>query len=330
MKKTVNVLSIDGGGIRGVLPAQILIYVEKKLSELYGKETKISDHFDYVAGTSTGGILASLYCFPDENGNPKYSAIDASNLYMDHGTKIFKKDFRWFFTFNGFFGPRYNPDNLEELLKVYFGDIRIKESTTNLMMPSIDTNQRDIYFFKSYKGELDENHNIMFRDAVRSTSAAPTYFRPGHLIIDGVDRSLIDGGMGVNNPTVSAYIEVKKIYPEAKRINVLSIGTGPLEVPFKYKVAKKWGITSASKIFDINLSSMADAVDYQMNTLYEKGDLVGDYLRVKTQLFGAKSKMDGASKKNLQLLKEDGEKSLELYKNDIDEFLKKTTIKKKN
>jgi patatin-like phospholipase/acyl hydrolase len=327
MKKTINILSIDGGGIRGVLPAEILIYVEKKLSELYGRETKISEHFDYIAGTSTGGILASLYCFPDENGNPKYSAIDASNLYMEHGTSIFKKDFRWFFTFNGFFGPRYNPDNLEKLLKVYFGDIRIKESTTNLMMPSIDTNQRDIYFFKSYKGELDENHNIMFRDAVRSTSAAPTYFRPGHLIIDGIDRSLIDGGMGVNNPTVSAYIEVKKIYPEAKRINVLSIGTGPLEVPFKYKVAKKWGITSASKIFDINLNSMADAVDYQMNTLYEKGDLIGNYLRVKPQLFDAKSKMDGASKKNLQLLKEAGEKSLELYKTDIDLFLNKTVNK---
>ena len=247
---------------------------------------------------------------------------------MDHGTNIFKKDFRWFFTFNGFFGPRYNPDNLEKLLKVYFGDTRIKESTTNLMMPSIDTNQRDIYFFKSYKGKMYENHNIMFRDAVRSTSAAPTYFRPSHLNIDGVDRSLIDGGMGINNPTISAYIEVKKIYPDVKKINVLSIGTGPLELPFKYKIAKKWGIVSASKIFDINLSSMADAVDYQMNTLYEKGDLIGDYLRVKTQLFGgAKSKMDGASKKNLQLLKESGLKSLELFKNDIDLFLSKTVKK---
>ena len=329
MKKSINVLSIDGGGIRGVLPAQILIYVEKKLSELYGKETRISDHFDYVSGTSTGGILASLYCFPDGDGNPKYSAIDASNLYMDHGTYIFKKEFRWFFTFGGFFGPRYRPNNLEKLFKFYFGDTRIKESTTNLMLPAIDTTQRDIYFFKSYKGKLDEHHNMMFREAVRSTSAAPTYFRPNHLIIDGYDRSLIDGGMGVNNPTVSAYIEVKKIYPDAKIINVLSIGTGPLEIPFKYRVAKKWGITSASKIFDINLSSMADAVDYQMNTLYEKGDLVGDYLRINPELFGAKSKMDGASKKNLNMLKEAGEKSLELYKSDIDEFLKKTIIKKK-
>ena len=73
----VNILSIDGGGIRGVLPAQILIYVEEKLSKLYKKDVKLSDHFDYVTGTSTGGILGALYCFPDENGDPIASSTIA-------------------------------------------------------------------------------------------------------------------------------------------------------------------------------------------------------------------------------------------------------------
>jgi len=323
-KKSINILSIDGGGIRGVLPAEILIYVEKRLSELYGKETRLSEHFDYISGTSTGGILASLYCFPDENGRSKYSTLDALNIYMNHGSYIFKKEFRWFFTLNGIFGPRYRPNNLDKLFKNYFDDVRIKDATTNLMMPSIDTKQRDLYFFKSYKGEINEEHNIMFRDAARSTSAAPTYFKPKRLFIDGFDRSLIDGGMGLNNPSMSSYIEIKKIYPDVDRINVLSMGTGPLELPFKYKVAKKWGILNASKIFDINLDSMADAVDHQMNALYSKGELVGDYLRIKPQLFGAKTKMDCATKKNLKLLKEAGEKSLEMYKSRIDDFLEKT------
>lgn len=325
MGNEINILSIDGGGIRGVLPAEILIYVEKKLSELYKKDIKLSDHFDYITGTSTGGILAALYCFPDEYGNPKYSAEDASNLYMEHGTYIFKKEFRWFYTFNGKIGPRYRPNNLEKLFDIYFKDVRIKESTSNLMLTSIDTTQRDIYFFKSYKGDEFENHNLMFRDAVRATSAAPTYFKPKHLIIDGLDRSLIDGGMGVNNPTVSAYIEVNKLYPKAKKINVLSIGTGPLEKSFSYKVAKKWGvINGAPKIFDINLSSMADAVDYQMNKLYENKNMIGRYLRVHPKIYDAEGKMDSASKDNLKLLKEAGKKSLELYKDDIDDFLKET------
>ena len=126
-KKSINILSIDGGGIRGVLPAEILIYVEKRLSELYGKETRLSEHFDYISGTSTGGILASLYCFPDENGRSKYSTLDALNIYMKHGGSIFKKEFRWFFTLNGIFGPRYRPNNLERLFKSY-SDEEIKES----------------------------------------------------------------------------------------------------------------------------------------------------------------------------------------------------------
>ena len=326
MKDVINVLCIDGGGIRGVLPAEILIYVEKKLSELYKKDIRLSDHFDYVAGTSTGGILTALYCFPDKNGKPKYSAQDASDLYMDHGGEIFKKQARWVFTFNGLFGPRYNPDNLESLFEDYFKDVRIKDATSDLMLTSIDTTQRDIYFFKSYKAKAKEAHNLMFREAVRATSAAPTYFRPNHLIIDGVDRCLIDGGMGVNNPTVSAYVDVKKLYPNAKKINILSIGTGPLEIPFRYKVAKKWGILSAAKIFDINLNSMSDAVDYQMNSLYEEGDLIGEYLRVAPKLIdGTNTKMDKASDKNLKMLKESGAKSLEVYKDRIDDFLKKTT-----
>ena len=147
MKDVINILSIDGGGIRGVLPAEILIYVESKLSELYKKDIKLSDHFDYIAGTSTGGILGALYCFPDKDGKPKYSAQEASDLYMNHGGYIFKKQVRWALTFNGFFGPRYNPDNLEKLFLEYFGDKRIKESTSELMLTSIDTTQRDIYFF---------------------------------------------------------------------------------------------------------------------------------------------------------------------------------------
>jgi len=195
-----------------------------------------------------------------------------------------------------------------------------------LMLTSIDTTQRDIYFFKSYKAKAKEAHNLMFREAVRATSAAPTYFRPNNLIIDGVDRCLIDGGMGVNNPTVSAYVDVKKLYPNAKKINILSIGTGPLEIPFRYKVAKKWGILSAAKIFDINLNSMSVAVDYQMNSLYEEGDLIGEYLRVAPKLIdGTNTKMDKASDKNLKMLKESGAKSLEVYKDRIDDFLKKTT-----
>ena len=326
-KKVVNVLSIDGGGIRGILPSQILVYVEKKLSEIYGKTTRLSDHFDLIAGTSTGGILAALYCFPDKDGNPKYTAEESLNLYMNNGSDIFKKQSRWYYTLNGLLGPRYNPDNIENLFEMYFEDTRIKESTTNLMLSSIDNINREIYFFKSYKAKEKEPHNTLFKDAVRATSAAPTYFRPNHIYIDGEERSLIDGGLGINNPTISAYIEIGNLYPEATTINILSIGTSPLEESISYKVAKKWGtITGAPKLFDITLASMADAVDYQMSELYKNENMIGNYLRVQPQLFNASGEMDDASHKNLKALQEAGIKSTELNKAEIDIFLEKTSM----
>lgn len=328
MKKSVNVLSIDGGGIRGVLPAQILTYVEEKLTEIYGKPTKLSDHFDLIAGTSTGGILASIYCFPDKHGKPKYSAEEALNLYMENGGKIFKRQFRWIYTLVGIIGPRYNVKNTENIFKKYFGEVRIKESTSHLMVPSIDNLNRNIYFFKSYKGETNEAHNLLFYDAVRATSAAPSYFKPHHIFIDNKERSLIDGGLGINNPTVSAYIEVENLYPSVKKINVLSIGTAPPKKGISYKKARNWGTaTGAPKLFDITLTSMSDAVNYQMTELYNNDNMIGSYLRVQPQLFEASGKMDDGSKKNLKRLKEAGLRSIELYKDKIDEFLNKTIDK---
>lgn len=215
---TVNILTIDGGGIRGILPAEILVYIEQRLKELCGKDKRISDHFDYIAGTSTGGILAGLYVMPDEKGNSKYTALEASNLYFDHGSKIFKKQFRWYYTLAGLIAPRYNPDNLEELFIECFGHTLISQAITPFMVTSVDTDNRDLYLFKSYNTK-DPNKDRFFREALRATTAAPTYFKPYHMKYnDGTDYSLIDGGIAMNNPSVSAFIEVMKLFPNAKRL----------------------------------------------------------------------------------------------------------------
>ena len=85
MAKAINILTIDGGGIRGVLPAEVLKYVEEKLQELTNSNIKIAEYFDLIVGTSTGGILTCIYTCPDKNGNPKYTAKDALDLYLDQG-----------------------------------------------------------------------------------------------------------------------------------------------------------------------------------------------------------------------------------------------------
>ena len=91
MSKKITVLSIDGGGIRGIIPATILAYLEKefnrKMQAQSGsqKQYRIADMFDFVAGTSTGGILGCLYLTPDAQQNPKYSATEIIDFYDKDG-----------------------------------------------------------------------------------------------------------------------------------------------------------------------------------------------------------------------------------------------------
>lgn len=89
-QKLVRILSIDGGGIRGILPGQILVRLEELLQE-HDPQARLADYFDFMAGTSTGGILACLYLFPDSEhpGRPLFSAKDAVDLYLERGDDIF-------------------------------------------------------------------------------------------------------------------------------------------------------------------------------------------------------------------------------------------------
>lgn len=90
--KKIRILSIDGGGIRGILPGTILAQLEKILQRLDGgSNRKIGDYFDMIAGTSTGGILSCLYLMPGENGMAKYTAAEALDLYLTNGHTIFDR-----------------------------------------------------------------------------------------------------------------------------------------------------------------------------------------------------------------------------------------------
>jgi predicted acylesterase/phospholipase RssA len=87
--KLITILSIDGGGIRGLIPATIITYLEAKLQELDGPDARIADYFDVIAGTSTGALLTSMLAAPDENNRPLFAAKDLTTFYLENGPKIF-------------------------------------------------------------------------------------------------------------------------------------------------------------------------------------------------------------------------------------------------
>ncbi len=193
-----NVLSIDGGGIRGVIPAVLLKHIEEKVGK------RVADIFDLIVGTSTGGILAAGLTVPKRDGTPKFSAEDMLALYADRGREIFDRSFwRGITSAGGALDEQYDHKPLEKILKEYLGDSTLKDCIVPIVLTSYDIEKRQPYFFKTRRAREKKDRNHYLRDAARATSAAPTYFEPtvtASLASKSTRRVLIDGGVFVNNP----------------------------------------------------------------------------------------------------------------------------------
>ena len=168
-----NVLSIDGGGIRGVIPAVLLKHIEEKVGK------RVADIFDLIVGTSTGGILAAGLTVPKRDGTPKFSAEDMLALYADRGREIFDRSFwRGITSAGGALDEQYDHKPLEKILKEYLGDSTLKDCIVPIVLTSYDIEKRQPYFFKTRRAREKKDRNHYLRDAARATSAAPTYFEP--------------------------------------------------------------------------------------------------------------------------------------------------------
>jgi uncharacterized protein len=283
----IKVLSIDGGGIRGIIPAVIL----EKLQECLGRE--LWQSFDLIAGTSTGGIIALGIGTGCNNGQP-YSPSELLNFYLENGPAIFKKNVLT--GLRQICAPKYSPSALEEALGKNFGDAQFSSALTPLLISSYDLKDQIPFFFKSHRIAQNSSFDWPLTDIARATSAAPTFFRPLHLERSREDYVLVDGGVYVNNPSMAAYAEARALYPDADRIVVVSVGTGDRQDHIQYSAAKRWGLLGwATKIVPIFMDSVSEAVDYELKTVPGC-----TYYRLQVpNLTSAAAQMDDVSPKNL-------------------------------
>jgi patatin-like phospholipase/acyl hydrolase len=302
MKK---ILSIDGGGIRGIIPALVLAELEQKT----GKPT--SEIFDLVAGTSTGGILALALSQDDGQGNPQYSAKDLIQLYEQEGKNIFPKSvWQDVSTLGGLAEEKYPRQGIDTVLARYFGSARLGSCLTKTVVTTYDIENREPLFLKSWR---PAHQSIKAVDAARATSAAPTYFAPVEMAVENKDRVLIDGGIFINTPSVSAYVEALRIFPDEKDFLVVSLGTGELNRPIPYRQAKDWGVVEwLSPLLSCVFDGVCDAANYQMSLLLE-----GNYYRLQTWLDKAVDEMDNVSDENMAALKAEAATLLREHQDDI-------------
>jgi uncharacterized protein len=315
MKK---VLSIDGGGIRGIIPAMVLAEIEART----GKRS--AEMFDLVAGTSTGGILALGLTKPGLGGGPEYSAERLIELYETEGGKIFSIPV-WHRLRSGWgvAEEKYPSEGIEEVAKSYFEDVHLAEALTEVLVTAYEIERRGPWFFKR-RHARDENRDgddFLMRHVARATSAAPTYFEPIQLTWGPHgERAFIDGGVHSNNPAMCAYVEARKIYSEEDDFLVVSLGTGEPTREMPYEEVEGWGLALwAQPILNVVFDGVSDTVDYQLKELLstEEGE-ARCYYRFQTVLDIGKDDMDDASATNIRVLKQKAKEIIDKNEADLE------------
>lgn len=316
-----TILSIDGGGIRGLIPALVLEEIENRT------KARIADLFHLIAGTSTGGILAVGLAVPDEQGRPKFHASDLVRLYEQHGAEIFHKQW-WRQKLSWLYGASYSPANLEALLKQFAGDAMLSDAVTGLLVTTWELNTRTAWFFRRAQARIQPETNHPMRVIARATSAAPTYFPPLHLqgSEPGKNYALVDGGVFANNPGMAAWVDAHEgVQRTDQKVFMVSLGTGSADDPITLQTAQGWGkILCAQPIIGVVLDGASDTVEHELGRLLDPKS-GHTYYRFQTDIPRANRGMDDATTGNLTELRRIATDMIRQRSKDLDEICNRLT-----
>lgn len=228
-----KILSIDGGGVKGIYPAAFLAYLEESLGG-----QKVGEYFDLIVGTSTGGIIALCLGLG-------MSAKDVVQLYEELGPVVFPASNGFARFCRSIIKPKWDDKPLNNVLERYLGDKKLGDSGTRLVIPSYSHTRKQVQVFKTAHHErLKNDWRLPAIEVARATSAAP-YYLPAYHTSQGLP--LVDGGLWANNPVEVAVIEGLKVLDWSHdNIHVLSLGCS--NAPFNLPFWAKWFPNSLSAL----------------------------------------------------------------------------------
>ena len=333
MNKT-RILSIDGGGIKGIVPAVILLHLENLLKQLSkNQNSRIHDYFDLFSGASTGAIIIAGLLSPDKNNRAKYSSEEILELYLENGHIIFNSSlFQEIKSVSGIVNVKYDPEGLESIFEKYFGKSELKGLLKPSLIPVYDLSRGKNYFFRQQKALISPRHNFYVKDLLRGATSALSYFPPSQIsTVNGLEhRCFIDGGVFANNPALSAYAEFRyhNSNLHAKDTMMLSLGTGRKTTNLDCEVTANWG--AAEWLYQgsyLTSNAVASASDYQLNAVYDNKP---NYLRLDASFDDEQSSsMDNTDKEYLDYLISLGESIVRDKKSEIHAFAQELILNSK-
>lgn len=331
-KRVFTVLVIDGGGVRGIVPARILETIEARTGK------PIAELFDMVGGISTGAIVAAGLTVPDENnpGKPKYTAENIKDFYFKQAPKIFPelrfKSLRQISS-----SAAYDPRPLEDTLLTYFGDNKISDSLVSLMIPATDIKNFRPAWMTSIKGQPDHSDEgwstMLMRDAIRGATTAPTYFPAKYVTttpnpdVPGVQHrhTLIDGGFFSGNAMRRMLTQARKVAPPDAEIVVVHVGTGMIGnslSPEEWNklgplgmLSKKKGSVLMSLAINIGILDMAQDLRDELGDRFIS---LNGNIDFEDTINHPSTEMDDASLSNMQLLENFADRIIKDNGDDVD------------
>jgi len=266
--KPYRVLSIDGGGVRGIIPARIL----QELEHITGQP--ICELFDLIVGTSTGGLIALALTTPNSHQKPQYSAADILQIYLTKAAKIFPQSlWRKISTGGGLWGAKYDRASYDRILAEIFGDLCLSQTLKPVAIPAYSLDDAAPHFFTSLTAQ-SSGIDFYLKDIAAATSAAPTYFPPKSFQdSQGQNYCEADGGIYANNPEALAVYQAFKLNPSLRRSNIylLSIGTGRLRLSQNSKMLVNAGVVGwviKANLIDVIMNADSAWYDTEVSNLY--------------------------------------------------------------
>lgn len=336
-----RILSIDGGGVRGILPAAILASLEEKAGK------PCHELFDLIAGTSTGGLLALMLA----KSNP-LSAAQALEFYYSEAPRVFNDSYLQrrlpvLGALDSLYNPKYEDEGRIALVREVVGNQRMADALTDVLLTSYDIQLRMPVFFRRASSPFQPRNfrrlggDIPMADAALATSAAPTYFAPHCLqsptngnafwAVDSPFYCLIDGAVFANNPSIVAMAQAfsgarnSGIALRRSDILLVSLGTGSATESFAWESARDWGTMQWIRpIIDITLDGINESTDVVMDALFpEEEREQGNYYRFQSLLPQGREAIDRSDPEHLQWLADLSRREAHLNRGKISKLAQK-------
>lgn len=314
-RSLVRVLSIEGGGVRALIPGRVLLALERKLQAIAGPEARLIHYVDLVAGTSSGGVLACLLASPDMSVAKAVERFraDLSASFKPSGLLDKLKHF-------------YDSGSLRQLMAAAFGDLKLSQLTTACLVPAYDLSRRAPLLLGQHRAKADPAVDLRVADVALASVSVPIFFDPCEMVFpDGAKRLMIDGCLFAKNPAAIALDEARNYFvprPLASDICVISLGSGRFAT--EERDVSGWHFWEwIPELLQIAMDSTADLVHTELAQLYHGMGRPQQYLHIDATLPSDKYeafRMDKTSPETLDALERTGDELALRFDVELDQF----------